>query len=313
MLEGHILITQEGAEIARISRDERDNVVRAFYEMYFNAMSNGDKFYMLNEAYTHQYSYGECYPSFLSLSWDEFRNTPSLEGISFNTYNCIADSLQNLPICIADERHFTSLKIPRAEGGFKYSESDTDYLHNTFQWLLWRKRHLTVHPEDIVWDSHPFLPNQEVIRTIIEQEIYSHFTKENVLNYLSKPEYHQFEDISKPCKMNALILLFHKEVMKLYPSGGEKQGYSHKVGGNICESNYYQFEQRLSSAEQQSCGAQRYIYSVLKQGRKQYISLDVEKGMFEFYDEYGKHIGEYHYDGTRNTEAKPSHNLRTIR
>ena len=55
MLEGHILITQEGAEIARISRDERDNVVRAFYEMYFNAMSNGDKFYMLNEAYTHFY------------------------------------------------------------------------------------------------------------------------------------------------------------------------------------------------------------------------------------------------------------------
>ena len=101
--------------------------------------------------------------------------------------------------------------------------------------------------------------------------------------------------------------------MKLYPSGGEKQGYSYKVGGNICESNYYQFEQRLSSAEQQCCGAQRYIYSILKQGQKQYISLDVEKGMFEFYDEYGKHIGEYHYDGTRNTEAKPSHNLRTIR
>ena len=56
---------------------------------------------------------------------------------------------------------------------------------------------------------------------------------------------------------------------------------------------------------------ERY-HGIIKDGKKQYISLDFHKGMFEFHDEKGIHLGEYFFDGTRNKGAEESHNLRTL-
>ena len=68
----------------------------------------------------------------------------------------------------------------------------------------------------------------------------------------------------------------------------------------------------MSTNEQKDCGSLREIYVIMKDGKNQYISLDFHKGMFEFHDEKGIHLGEYLFDGTPNEEAKKSHNLRTL-
>ena len=79
----------------------------------------------------------------------------------------------------------------------------------------------------------------------------------------------------------------------------EVNGYTHDVG--------------LSAAEHDASNAPRRIYTIVNRNRnKQHVSLDFGHGMFEFYDHQGIHLGERRYDGSFNSEADASHNLKTI-
>jgi len=55
-----------------------------------------------------------------------------------------------------------------------------------------------------------------------------------------------------------------------------------------------------------------YRTAIIKNNEKQYNSLDFHKGMFEFHDEKGRHLGEFLFDGTMNKEAQRNHDFRTL-
>ena len=58
----------------------------------------------------------------------------------------------------------------------------------------------------------------------------------------------------------------------------------------------------------------RKIYSILnRNGKKQYISLDLRHGMMEFHDEKGTHLGEFRFTGVKNAEAESSHDLQALK
>lgn len=327
---GNILITQEGVETSTIQEGIRDKSLFSFYEMINKAVDDGDKCFMLETAYQHTYSYGDYFPAFVNLSWDEFKNKKSLNGVSYNTYNYITNNCQNCsPSCIVNEIEFEQKRDPRGFGGFEHTDSSEDFLCNLAYWKRWHIKYLTSHPEDIQWDkNHSFIPNINAVHEILEEEIINYIRKENIARInaatnkekeinkikeelFDEADYHINEDITQPLKINAIALLFHRVVMASFKHT-EMTAYCREIGKKVCEVNYYQHEKDLSNKEQQHCKSLRCIYSITKNGQKQYISLDFHKGMFEFHDESGRHLGEFLFDGTWNKKAEESHNFKTL-
>lgn len=312
---GNILLTQEGAEIKLVARKNREEVIRAYLDMYDAAVRLNDSFYMTERAYVHKYSYGDYYPSFVNMSWDEFHAHKILSPISFNTYEALVNRMhKGWPQCVADEEEFQQKDEPRGYGGFKYPKCSSDFLYDKEKWSQWHCYYYRTHPMDIEWpEDSAFLPNMEAVNEIIDKEIYSHLNSEEVKDYLSHAEYHEDGDVTKPLKKDAKVLLFHNVVMRKYPNGRGLEGYCMKVGGTICLVNYYSYEEELSNNERIAAqGSLRKIYSIEKNGVKQYISLDFHKGMFEFHDCHGTHLGEFWFNGHRNADPQADHNLRTI-
>lgn len=326
---GSILITQEGVETNSIEVDSRDKSFFNFYTMLEKALKFGDCCFMTEAIYKHSYSYGDYYPAFVNLNWEDFQKIESLKGISFNTYNYITNNfLYIYPKTLTAEKDFEKLNKPRGKGGFKYSNCPEDFLCCISRWNKWHCEHLTTHPEEIKWNKNAlFIPNVNAVYQILKEETLLYIEREyggsiekadnrkqkieRILDKLlaDKEDYHINEDKMKPLKPNAIVLFFHRIVM---PSKGrnEMTAYCKKIGKKVCEQNYYQYEGELSTNEQKACGSLREIYSIVKNGEKQYISLDFHKGMFEFHDKKGIHLGEYLFDGTFNKKAEKSHDFK---
>lgn len=327
---GSILITQAGVETSTIEENRRDESLCNFYMMLDIALAAGDSCFMTEEAYQHIYSYGDYFPAFLNLSWEEFNQKASLKGVNFNTYYYITSNFRSIyPKRVTNENEFEQQGMPKGKGGFEHSDSSEDFLCNILHWEKWHCDYLSAHPEEIKWEPEsPFIANKNAVYEILEKEITSYIRRkyeERINKATNKKEeirkiwdelfaekvYHEKEDTTQPIKQNAIALFFHHVVM---PSIDHHSmtACCKEIGGKVCQANYYQYEQELSSDEQQACGGSRQIYSIIKNNEKQYNSLDFHKGMFEFHDEKGRHLGEFLFDGTMNKEAQRNHDFRTL-
>lgn len=327
---GSILITKSGVETIDIPKEKRDKALRDFFEMLDDAINAGDKSFMSIATYQHQFSYGEYYPAFVNMSWDQFSQVESLCGVSFNTYYYLANNFRLVcPAPINDDSEIERKQQPIGEGGFEHPASPQEFLCNIHKWRIWHRDYLIEHPELIKWEgSNGFLPNIEHVEYILDAEIYKYLQnkymdriscakdKDNEIKCIyesvfADPIYHVDEDISQPIKPSARALFFHRVIIPTI-AHQDLAGYCIEVGDRVCKENYYIFEQELSSKEQMASGAMRHIWSIVKDGVKQYISFDFHKGMFEFHNQHGTHLGEYHFDGSYNAQAQVNHNLRTI-
>lgn len=317
---GSILITQEGIETSTIDEDKRDASLFNFYMMRGEALKVGDYFFMTKETCEYEYSYGLFYQDFVNLSWDQFKQKDSLKGIHFNTYNAITNSFQSFYTRDIDEREFQQQNKPIGKGGFEHSDSSKDFLCNISNWKKWHQDYLTAHPDKIQWKSNSHLSNIEAVYDILEEEILIYIkgkykeriNKANDTEQEIKKIWNElFADKKYHKKQNGIALFFHQVVMTS-KDHKEMTAYCKEIGKKVCEQNYYQYEGELSTNEQKACGSLREIYGIVKNGEKQYISLDFHKGKFEFHDKKGIHLGEYFFDGTFNKKAEESHNLRTL-
>ena len=318
---GSILITQEGIETSTIDEDKRDKSLFNFYTMLEEAVKLGDCCFMTEATYGHKYSYGDYYPAFTLFSWDEFQQIESLKGISQITYNYITNNFHVIyPKKITNQEEFERENMPQGEGGFEHLDSSKDFLCNISNWKKWHQDYLTAHPEKIRWELNSHLSNIEAVYDILEEEILIYIkgkykeriNKANDTEQEIKKIWNElFADKKYHKKQNGIALFFHQVVM---PSKGrnEMTAYCKEIGKKVCEQNYYQYENELSTNEQRACQSLREIYSIVKKGENQYISLDFHKGMFEFHDKKGIHLGEYFFDGTLNKDPDAKHNLRTL-
>lgn len=328
---GSILITQEGVETSTIEENHRDESLYNFYMMLNKALAAGDCFFMTEEAYAHEYSYGEYYPSFVHLSWDEFRQKESLRGVSWKTYYDITNNFRNrLPKKVTNEEEFERQNEPKGKGGFEHADNPEDFLYNIAHWEKWHCDYLTDHPEKTKREEDSsFIPNVDEVYKILKEEILSYIENKcrdrisqatNAEQEIKKiwdelfanKDYHDDQDITRPIKKNATALFFHHVVMRSKEQAS-MISYCKEIGDKVCRKNYYKYVAELSSEEQRACGSLRRIYCIEKNGGKQYISLDFHKGMFEFHDEKGRHLGEFLFDGTQNKKAEESHNLKTLK
>lgn len=326
-----VLWTKKGAETSMIDVAKRNSSVHDFFELLF---SKKNIFCMENDAFNGLYSYGTL-ATFLYSSWEDFRVIDSLRGIEYNTYDFVVNGFQHhFPLTVLKPKQlFDDLPYKhKGQGGFNYPGCSESFITNRDKYEEWEINYFISHPDDIDWthccDPRLFMPqagaiNQilsDAIDTYIAQNLFSDaplsFRRELVKKHrdslFKKKEYHSNDNPNEPLKKNATALVFHREIMHCVPRGGPRQGYCIEIADKVCRANYYAHDAKLSSSESQASGTQRRIYCVTKKGNKQYISLDFEKGLFEFHDSGGVHLGEFFFDGSLNDSADPSHNLRTL-
>lgn len=163
-------------------------------------------------------------------------------------------------------------------------------------WHEWHQNYYRQFPERFAWKPHfdPFLPNKSFTEQILRAEIETH-------NQMDK----------LPTRNSNITLTFHDFVMRT--KGPTLSAYTQDIGRRVLEANFYNYDQELSMAESEATGSPRRIFKFRgPNGSFQYVSLDLAHGMFEFHDSNGNHLGEYHFDGSKNADADVTHNLRTL-
>lgn len=254
---------------------------------------------------THAYSFGSIY-ELLYGSWGDFVRKDSLKGITQNTYQMIAPLLMQHPELGGElaDMEWDRKKSPKVSYGMCPGVGGDDYVRDTKAWQDKRAKYYASHQGEYRWQESDddFLPNRLWSDKILKDEIEKH----GCLKMYEKEE----NDKNK----NALAAAFHDGVVK--KKGCELAAYIEEVGGRVCKANYYQYESDLSAKEQLAAKGRslRKIYSILnRNGKKQYISLDLRHGMMEFHDEKGTHLGEFRFTGVKNSEAESSHDLQTLK
>ncbi len=86
-----------------------------------------------------------------------------------------------------------------------------------------------------------------------------------------------------------------------------------EIAREVARRNYYKENTELSSQEQHLKKSFRTIFEIEKEGRKQYLSLDYENGLFELCDERGKHTGAVNYLDEMKEKSKDDHSISSLR
>ena len=280
---GNIIIIKDGMDFTRLPKTIEDRILRDFLVMKENAEKVGDIFYAQSEVLNTIDFYKPWYDSSIK--------------------NCVSEKIFSnfVQYCFKYPKPFKQISPaaenpPRTNGGLETTPLPPQpYIYNTDTWSQWHKNwresqidFFSHHQDQINWshaDENSLLPEPQFTMEIIQQEL-----KNNNIKVTTIQALHQ------------LIL----------SKGDDKIACITRIGSEICRVNYYIEEKDLSSREHQRTGSLRKIFSIMRDGHKQYISLDFEKGRFEFCNEQGTHLGEYYFDGSPSSGPKSDHCLHCL-
>lgn len=328
---GKILLEGENLMTENIPEDSRDKSIDDFCKMREAAVVSNDDFFALEELYGDLNA--PIYRYF--RSWQEFIQQEYGKGVSLNAWQSLhqifvsCTNLQTVP-SIED---FFQKEEPLAKGGFGHPGMDPDLLVDVATWRVWREKWFCEHQELVDWTGKEecYFLNDDVVEEILSKENRAYIinklresgeeeiTDDKICDFFaSKDVCHVDKNVSKPLKDNAVSIFFHTFVMNSHASGGDRQGYAKEIGSRICRSNYYIELPELAAMEKEAApkgrdNTQRTIYGfhTSLNGWK-FVSIDYEKGMFEFHDDDGTHIGEYRFDSSKNADAQLDHDLRCV-
>ena len=296
--KGSLLVTADTLETAYIPEKERDKAVLGFYDMKSEAERHHDRFYALEVVYSHPFTYGAFYPSFMNMSWNDLQKCETLKGISQTTFEMMQSFCKNPVIAtLGTEAEFKEREEPQAHTGYSNPTGVTDFVNDMASWEEWHRIWNVAHQDQIDWTGvdDQWLPRPDLIHRILRRELIAKLGKEEA-----------------GCIKDAdVVSVFYQRVMK--HKGYETEAYASRIGGEICQCNYYKPEPELSALEQKYAKSLREIYSIINQsGKVQFISIDFLHGMFEFHNENGEHLGEKRFDGSYNADSEFNHNFKCM-
>lgn len=307
VVKGSLLVTAEGMELAGIPAESRDQAVGDFHRMKTEAERRHDRFFALQELFSHQFSYGDFFTGFLYRPWADFHADQVLASISQKTHQLIQTFSQcTMLLPLDSEADFRQKEQPHAHTGYSNPQGHADYVGRLPAWEEWHREWYSAHPQEIDWSdaTNDWLPRQDLILEILRRELRIKFVEEGL-----KPEKAQ-QTVDAIADGN-IVHEFHDKVMG--HKGLAIEGYASQIGGEICRCNYYTYEAELSDLERQYAKSMREIYSIVnKEGKDQFISIDFGHGMFEFHDENGEHLGEFRFNGTSNSGVEAGHRLKRL-
>lgn len=296
---GELYILHQSFELSQIDQNNRDKVVLDYCECLNKIIKNKDSLYAHEVIDSYKYSYGDLYNGFIYKPWSDFKIDPNLHGITLNTYNLFYESLCPLPGLIndkIDQDIFFELFNDGHLGfnGFEFPDKIEPYIHCRESYENWYE----LLDKEISWEDvhNKFLPLATESNKILLKEIY----KNKLENLIESDEYR-----------DKIGCLFHDKIMRHKGSG--LLTYTMEIGRKVLLKNKYIYDSQLSNAERIAAGnSLRHIYFIDSPDGKRYISLDFKHGMFEFFDSKGHHCGEFKFDGTFNSKAEETHNLKTV-
>ena len=294
MKSGNIFVDKEGTNICNIKVEKRNQVLREYYVMREYAKKNKDKFFYVN---------AQEWEDFFCNTWSS--DSPYWEGVDM-TY------ITSLQVCaypqnlIDDISEFEALPEPKSHGGYGYDGHPSEgYVHNIRSWKMWHSEFYYEHPEEIDWEgTNGIMPCRDKVIEILRQEL---------LDLQSKLEPDGSNNIGLPHKKfrklkytnwndatDETIVSEHNDIV-IRHQGKNLKAYSEKIGTLICSVNYYHHETELEELEKDHGNTNvSIIFSIKKNDKYQFISIDTAHGKFELCDDSGTHKGEIRFDGSSN-------------
>lgn len=303
MTEGLLCFFKRSLDVGLVDVQYRDCQLSSLVDIILRA-SKENRVVLGDGMTSGQYSFGAL-ETLLYSEWNDFEDNPSLKGIGFNTYLRFVDcfTVNPCPKEISNHAYKAYLQRKGYIGLAKFGIPAIllPYTYDYQSYNNWQADWYRIKPSNITWSADsPFLPNIEYVEKVLEDEL------------VRAGKYEYTVGDAQNSRVHKLAITFHDKVMRM--KGPQMKSYTQEIGGKICLGNAYIYEQQLSERESKACGKDRTIYSIEKMGVKQYISLDFAHGMFEFHDNKGKHLGEFHFDGSLNklADSTGKHDLKTL-
>jgi hypothetical protein len=185
---------------------------------------------------------------------------------------------------------------PKTYGGFNYvNNSNQDYVYNKSSIEKWHEKWLKQNPDKIDWNEfgHDIWPRCDRTITILREQL-----KKN--------------NIEMPSSDEEVVNTFYDKIMK-HLNERDRIAYAMEIGSKVCECNYYERQNELEQLEQNGGNNQaKCIYSIKKDGKFIFLSIDKQHGMFELIDDNGTHIREIRFDGSHNKGQASDHSLKCV-
>jgi len=284
MVNGNILLDEDGLDIQKIKDSEKRSAVGNFCKMIEEAHIEGDTLYYIYESPCNIYS----------ILYDPEK--PYCKLIGQKLFNELQNVFGNFPHAINSLEEFETTSEPRTHGGFKYENSPlSDYVYDKFTIDKWHNQWFWDNPDKIDWSKYnnAIWPRYDLTIKILSQEL--------------------SEIIEAPSNGNDVANLFHEHVMKPL-NERDLISKSQIIGGKICEANYYHRVKELEKLETDhgNKDATR-IYSIKKDSKYQFLSIDTQHGMLELHNDKGDHQMEIRFDGTKNKDGEVDHSLQCVK
>lgn len=308
MKSGNVFIDKEGTDINKIEVGKRNEVLRNYIMMREDAGENEDKFFSV---YTKEWE--DLFCNIYSP------NNPYWKGVDMN-YVALLQTFVYRNKFFGDISEFDALPEPESHGGFGYDGHPlTGYVHNPETWEEWHCKFYYEHPEEIDWDgTNGIMPCRDKVIEILREELLAFQARlvPNGSNNLGLPhlQFLRLKNTRWESADDETIVSDHNDIV-IRHQGEEMKAYSEKIGSLICSANYYHRETELERLEKDHGNTNvSVIYSIRKDNRYQFISIDTAHGKFELCDATGTHRGEIRFDGSPNGTAtvEEDHGLRCI-
>lgn len=270
---GSIFIDSKGAGFLVRGEGNVDLVAKDFVEMRQEAERCCDKLY---------YVYDEDWGVFFEWFYSPYPVISS--NLSQVALQMLIDSNISSLTQLSKETDFGEKSEPRTNGGFRCEGIyDEEFVCDRISIQKWHYKWFLEHPDKIDWTESQntvfpcYVATHDILRTELQKkQVRLNIHSKNVTNY------------------------FYDFIVKVM-SPNERISYSKELGSAICRANYYKRESELERLEQKHGNNKaKVIFSILKDGKYQFISIDTQHCMFELCDEKGDHIAELRFDGSFN-------------
>lgn len=308
-VSGSILLDKRGS-FSHVHKHNISYAVDDFVSMVKEADACKDTLYYDSEEWELFYAYGYD-PT--NDYWKEFGS------IAYEQLFISSNPLFK-PIQIGEKDKFENKPMPRTLGGFMcVGCPKSDYIYDKSTIDKWHNQWFKDNPDEIDWiNTNGIMPRRDIIIEILRQELIdcqNRIAPDGSNNLgLPHPKFLRLRDTNWKETNDDAIVSEHNEII-IRHQGGKIKAYSEKTGSLICSENYYNCETELSDLEKDHGNKKvSIIYSIKKDGKYQFISIDTAHGKFELCNDNGTHQGEIRFDGSSNgvETQDDSHSLQCV-
>lgn len=216
------------------------------------------------------------------------------------------------PLIIIAADKFENKPKPRTLGGFKcVGCPKSDYVYDKSTIDKWHNQWFKDNPDKIDWSkSNDIFPRYDKALEVLRKELQKLKGNPDFISGLGhlEKQYIASVDIDK-LSAQEVVSKFYSLIMDHKAESGERISYAKEIGSKICELNYYHHEQELEDLNK--CNQQIVkIYSIKRDDKYQFLSIDKRHGRFELCDDNGDHLCELMFDGTKvENSQKANHSI----